>query len=131
MESNSARTMSFTYLDLCELVIKPFPQNTQYIFLSISMAADIVKTAKDISHDPSRFLTIGEKAALITPIHVRQFYVAVNKERMKVDRLSDLFEAVNFNQAIVFCNTRHQVNWLLERMQSRNITVSAMVSSLL
>ena len=94
------------------------------------MAADIVKVAKGLSHDPSRFLTIGEKSALTTPIHVRQFYVAVKKEGMKVDRLSDLFEAVDFNQAIIFCNTRHQVDWLLQLMQSRKITVSAIVSKL-
>ena len=45
------------------------------------MAADTVKIAKDLSHDPSRFLTVGEKSASITPIHVRQFYVAVKKGR--------------------------------------------------
>jgi superfamily II DNA/RNA helicase len=96
------------------------------------MAADIAKAAnlKDLSHDPSRFLTIGEKSASATHLHVRQFYIAAKKEGMKVERLSYLLEAVSFNQAIIFCNTRHQVNWLLEHMLSRNITVSAVVSSL-
>ena len=122
--------MIFIYFDLCELVLRLFSQNTQFIFLSVSMAADIANTAKDLSHDPSRFLTIGEQSALTTHLHVRQFYIAAQKERMKVDRLSDLLEAVNFNQAIIFCNTRRQVNWLLELMLSRNITVSAVVSSL-
>ena len=116
-----------------QLVIKLLPpsQNIQFIFLSVSMAADKVKIAKDLSRDPSRFLTVGENSASITPIHVRQFYVAVKKEGMKVDRLSNLLEAVNFNQTIIFCNTRRQVVWLFELLQSRNITVSAMVSSLL
>ena len=114
----------------CKLVIKLLPEHIQLIFLSVSMAADTVKTAKDLSHDPSRFLTVGEKSASITPIHVRQFYVAVKKEGMKVDRLSDLLEGVTFSQAVIFCNTRRQVNWLLELLQVRNITVSAMVSSL-
>lgn len=114
----------------CKLVIKLLPEHIQLIFLSVSMAADTVKTAKDLSHDPSRFLTVGEKSASITPIHVRQFYVAVKKEGMKVDRLSDLLEGVTFSQAVIFCNTRRQVNWLLELLQARNITVSAMVSSL-
>lgn len=123
--------MIFTCFDLCELVIKLFSQNTQYIFLSVSMAANIAKTAKDLSHDPSRFLTIGEKkSASTTRHHVRQFYIAAKKEGMKANRLSDLLGAVNFNQAIIFCNTRNQVNWLLDLMLSRNITVSAVVSSL-
>ena len=93
------------------------------------MAADIVKTAKDLSYDPSRFLTIGENSAPITPIHVRQFYIAVKKEEMKVDCLSDLLRAVTFNQAIIFCDKRRQVDMLLEQLQSRNLTASAMVSS--
>jgi superfamily II DNA/RNA helicase len=94
------------------------------------MAADMVKTAKDLSHDPSRFLAIGENAASIIPIRVRQFYVAVKNEGMKVDRLSDLLEAVTFSQAIIFCNECSQVDRLLKLLQSRNITASAMVSSL-
>ena len=73
------------------------------------MAADTVRTAKDPSHDPSRFLTIG---ASITPIHVRQFYIAVGKDRIKLDRLSELLEVITFSQAIIFCNTRRQVDWL-------------------
>jgi superfamily II DNA/RNA helicase len=122
--------MILTFLDLCKLVIKLLPQDIQFVFLSVSMAGDIVKTAKGLSH-PSRSLTIvGENSAPITPIHVRQFYVAVGKEKMKVDRLCDLLEKVTFNQAIIFCNTRRQVDWLLEQLKSRDITVSAMVSIL-
>ena len=48
------------FFDLRELV-------TQFIFLSVSMAADIVKTVK-------------EKSTSITFNHVSQFYVAVKKE---------------------------------------------------
>jgi superfamily II DNA/RNA helicase len=110
--------------------MKLLPRNIQFTFLSVSMAADMVKTAKDLSHDPSRFLTIGENSASISPIHVRQFYIAVKKEEMKVDRLSDLLEAVTFNQAIIFCDKRRQVDKLHEQLQSRNLTASAMVSSL-
>jgi superfamily II DNA/RNA helicase len=88
----------------------------------------MVKTAKDLTHDPSRFLTIGENSTQTMPIHVRQFYVAVKKEEMKVDRLSGLLEAVTFNQAIIFCNKRHQVDRLCEQLQSRNVAASVMVS---
>ena len=93
------------------------------------MTAEIVKSAKDLSHNPSRLLTIRENSALVTPIHVRQFYIAVKKEGTKVDRLSDLLEAVTFNQAVIFCEKRFQVDRLLEQLQSRNLTASAMVSS--
>jgi len=129
VESITLCGIILTQLDLCKLVIKLLPQNIQFTFLSVSMTADMVKTAKDLSHDPSRFLTIEENSAQITPIHVRQFYVAVKKEEMKVDRLSDLLQAVTFSQAIIFCDKRHQVDRLRSQLQSRNLTASAMVSS--
>lgn len=62
--------MIFVSLDLCELGIKLFSQNALFIFVSVSMAADVVKTVKDI-YGPSRFLAIGENPASITSIHVR------------------------------------------------------------
>jgi len=82
------------------------------------MAADNAKTAKDLSHNPSRFLTIGEKSAsttVTTRLHVRRFYIAAKKEGMKVGRLSA--RGCQFQSS-------HQVNWKLELMLSCNITVS-------
>ena len=47
------------FFDLRELVINLFSQNTQFIFLSVSMAADIVKTVKDISPIPRYGREVG------------------------------------------------------------------------
>ena len=75
------------FFDLRELV-------TQFIFLSISMAADIVKAAKDISHE--------ERSRLRSHLTMLgSSMLQSKKEGMKVDCLSDLFEAVHFNQVII------------------------------
>jgi translation initiation factor 4A len=58
---------------------------------------------------------------------IRQFYVAVNKEEWKLDTLCDLYETLTIAQAIIYCNTRRKVEWLTEKMQARDFTVSCMV----
>ena len=61
---------------------------------------------------------------------IKQFYIAVEKEEWKLDTLCDLYETVTITQAVIFCNTRRKVDWLTDKMHSREFTVSAMVSVL-
>ena len=60
---------------------------------------------------------------------IKQFYIAVEKEEWKLDTLCDLYETLTITQAVIFCNTRRKVDWLTEKMQFRDFTVSAMVSA--
>ena len=48
-----------------------------------------------------------------------------------MDTLCDLYETLTITQAVIFVNTRRKVDWLMEKMHSRDFTVSAMVRSLL
>lgn len=61
---------------------------------------------------------------------IKQFYVAVEKEEWKLDTLFDLYETVTILQAVIFCNTRYKVDWLTEKMRSREFTVSAVHSEM-
>lgn len=55
----------------------------------------------------------------------------VEKEEWKLDTLCDLYETLTITQAVIFCNTRRKVDWLTNKMQERDFTVSQMVSSIL
>merc|ERR1712223_599189 len=57
---------------------------------------------------------------------IKQFYVAVEKEEWKLDTLCDLYETLTITQAIIYCNTRRKVEWLMEKMTHRDFTVSGM-----
>lgn len=48
-------------------------------------------------------------------------------QEWKLDTLCDLYETLTITQAVIFINTRRKVDWLTEKMQSRDFTVSAMV----
>ena len=57
---------------------------------------------------------------------IHQFFIDVEREEWKLDTLCDLYETVAIKQAIIYCNTRRKVDWLTEKMSSRDFTVSAM-----
>ena len=58
---------------------------------------------------------------------IKQFYIAVEKEDWKLDTLCDLYETVTITQAVIFCNTRRKVEWLTDKMKSREFTISSIV----
>lgn len=57
---------------------------------------------------------------------IKQFYIAVDREEWKLDTLCDLYETLTITQAIIYCNTRRRVDWLSEKMQERDFTISCM-----
>ncbi len=58
--------------------------------------------------------------------HVYSYPPLVVQE-WKLDTLCDLYETLTITQAVIFVNTRRKVDWLMEKMHSRDFTVSAMV----
>jgi len=49
----------------------------------------------------------------------------VEKEDWKLDTLCDLYETLAITQSVIFANTRRKVDWLTDKMRSRDHTVSA------
>lgn len=89
------------------------------------MPADVLEVTKKFMRDPVWILVKKDE---LTLEGIKQFYIAVEKEEWKLDTLCDLYETVTITQAVIFCNTRRKVDWLTEKMHSREFTVSAMVS---
>jgi translation initiation factor 4A len=105
-------------------VFQLLPQDTQVVLLSATMPADVLEVTKKFMRDPVRILVKRDE---LTLEGIKQFYIAVEKEEWKLDTLCDLYETVTITQAVIFCNTRRKVDWLTEKMTSREFTVSAMV----
>merc|ERR1712045_185031 len=78
---------------------------------------------KRFMRNPVRILVKKEQ---LTLDGIKQFYVGVEKEDWKLDTLCDLYETLTITQAIIYCNTRRKVEWLMEKMTQRDFTVSAM-----
>lgn len=104
-------------------VFQLLPAETQVVLLSATMPADVLEVSKKFMRDPIRILVKRDE---LTLEGIKQFYIAVEKEEWKLDTLCDLYETVTITQAVIFCNTRRKVDWLTEKLHSREFTVSAM-----
>lgn len=104
-------------------IFQLLPQSTQVVLLSATMPQDVLEVTNKFMRDPVRILVKKDE---LTLEGIKQFYVAVEKEEWKLDTLCDLYETVSITQAVIFCNTRRKVDWLTEKLTSREFTVSAM-----
>uniref|UniRef100_A0A4D5R9N0 Eukaryotic initiation factor 4A n=1 Tax=Scolopendra viridis TaxID=118503 RepID=A0A4D5R9N0_SCOVI len=104
-------------------VFRNLNPNIQVILLSATMPADVLEVTKRFMRNPIRILVKKEE---LTLEGIKQFYVAVEREEWKLDTLCDLYETLTITQAVIFCNTRRKVDWLTEKMNQREFTVSAM-----
>merc|ERR1719323_816889 len=104
-------------------VFKTLNEDIQVILLSATMPLDVLEVTKRFMRDPVQILVRKEE---LTLEGIRQFFVDVEREDWKLDTLCDLYETLTITQAVIFCNTRRKVDWLTEKMHSRDFTVSAM-----
>lgn len=106
-------------------VFRNLEDDIQVILLSATMPVDVLEVTTRFMREPIRILVKKEE---LTLEGIRQFYVEVEKEDWKLDTLCDLYETLTITQAVIFCNTRRKVEWLTEKMTSRDFTISAIVS---
>merc|ERR1712133_198982 len=104
-------------------VFKTLNDDIQVILLSATMPADVLEVTTRFMRSPIKILVRKEE---LTLEGIRQFYVDVEREDWKLDTLCDLYETLTITQAVIFCNTRRKVDWLTEKMHTRDFTVSAM-----
>jgi translation initiation factor 4A len=104
-------------------VFRYLPATVQVGLFSATMPVDVLEITQKFMRDPIRILVKKDE---LTLEGIKQFYIAVEKEEWKLDTLCDLYETLTITQAIIYCNTRRKVDWLNEKMQSRDFTVSCM-----
>ncbi|BFZ55882.1 translation initiation factor eIF4A [Savitreella phatthalungensis] len=104
-------------------IFQLLPPATQAVLLSATMPQEVLEVTEKFMRDPIRILVKKDE---LTLEGIKQFYIAVEKEDWKLDTLCDLYETVTITQAVIFCNTRRKVDWLTDKLTSRDFTVSAM-----
>lgn len=69
-------------------------------------------------------------SCLVNRLHFGIHNCLNSLQEWKLDTLCDLYETLTITQAVIFVNTRRKVDWLTEKMHSRDFTVSALVSGM-
>lgn len=92
----------------------------QTCLFSATMPLEMIEIANKMMEDPVRILVKKEE---LTLDGIRQFYIAVQEEKWKLETLCDLYETLTINQCIIYCNTKSKVEWLETQMVAKDFTV--------
>merc|ERR1740138_1432196 len=104
-------------------VFQKLPPSVHVGLFSATMPSDVLELTSKFMRDPIRILVKRDE---LTLDGIKQFYVMVEREEWKLDTLCDLYETLTITQCIIYVNTRRKVDWLVDKMQQNDFTVSCM-----
>ncbi|KHJ39959.1 eukaryotic initiation factor 4A-III [Trichuris suis] len=96
------------------------PPDVQVVMFSATLPHDVLEMTSTFMREPLRILVKRDE---LTLEGISQYFVSVEREEWKFDTLCDLYDSITISQAVIFCNTRHKVEWLVEKMKASNFTV--------
>ncbi|KAI3782779.1 hypothetical protein L2E82_12835 [Cichorium intybus] len=104
-------------------IFQLLPSKIQVGVFSATMPPEALEITRKFMNKPVRILVKRDELTLEGGI--KQFYVNVEKEKWKLETLCDLYGTLAITQSVIFVNTRRKVDWLTDKMRSRDHTVSA------
>ena len=107
--------LSLQIYDIFQLL----PSELQVGVFSATMPPECLEITRKFMTKPVRILVKRDE---LTLEGIKQFYVNVEKEEWKFDTVCDLYETLAITQSVIFCNTRRKVDWLTDRMRSKDFT---------
>jgi len=103
-------------------IFQALPSSIPVGLFSATMPPDALDLTRKFMREPIRILVKKEQ---LTLEGIKQYYVNVEKEEWKLDTLCDLYDTLNITQCVIFCNSRRKVDWLTDKLRSRDFTVSS------
>lgn len=98
-----------------------FPKDTRVALFSATMPTEVIEFAEKLLQNPLRILVPPEE---VTLDGIKQYSIELPKEDWKYEVLCDLYQQLNINQAIIYCNKRNRVEWLAEKMSAQGFPLS-------
>uniref|UniRef100_A0A0E0CI31 Helicase ATP-binding domain-containing protein n=1 Tax=Oryza meridionalis TaxID=40149 RepID=A0A0E0CI31_9ORYZ len=104
-------------------IIQFLPTKTQFGFFSASFSHEALEMCRKFMNKPVEIIVPRDEE--LEGINVKQFYVNVEKEDCKLDKLCGLFDTMEITRSIIFVNTRRKAKSLTEKIRGKGYTVSA------
>ncbi|XP_010490377.1 PREDICTED: eukaryotic initiation factor 4A-6-like, partial [Camelina sativa] len=98
------------------------PPKTQVGVFSETMPPEALNITRKFMSKPVSILVKRDE---LTLEGIKQFYVNVEKEEWKLETFFDLCETLDVTKTVTYVNSRRKVDWLTDRLRSRDHTVSA------
>jgi len=111
------------FQDQIKEIFKLIPGDVQIALFSATMPPEILSLTKDFMRDPATILVKNEE---LTLDGIKQFYIAIDKEEWKFDTLVELYNNIDIQQCIIYCNKKQRVDELTTKLKDKNFTVSSM-----
>ncbi len=110
------------FRDDMEIILKDTPETRQTVMFSATMAKEIIELTKKYQKDP---VIINVTHKKIDAPKIQQVYFEVI-EKNKPEVLTRLIDLHNIKLALVFCNTKNQVDLLVEILKTRGYFADAL-----
>ncbi len=104
-------------------IYRYLPPETQVVVISATLPYEVLAMTEAFMNEPVKVLVKRDE---LTLEGIRQFFVAVEKEEWKFDTLCDLYDTMTITQAVIFCNTKKKVDWLVDKLKANNFAVVGM-----
>lgn len=117
-----------------ELLSRGAKDDIMSVFLKLPKDLQVVATSTNFipeMADLNKFVMRNQIQITVRPSDlnelrdIRQFYLLIKHEQLKVPALCELYDSLGFTQAVVFCNFRQKVAQLSEEMTAKSFTVAA------
>lgn len=103
-----------------EIMKLGFPSSMRVALFSATMPPNVVEFTETFLQDPVSILIPKED---VTLSGIKQYFVDCRQEEWKFEVLCDLYQQLNINTAIVYCNSRKRAEWLAQKMKDNNFTL--------
>ncbi|HJC46814.1 MAG TPA: DEAD/DEAH box helicase [Candidatus Lachnoclostridium pullistercoris] len=107
--------LNMGFLEDMETILSQLPEERQTVMFSATMPQEIMEIARRFQKDPEIVKVVKKE---LTVPKVTQYYYDV-KPKNKVEVLCRLLDMYSPKLSVVFCNTKKQVDELVEALQGR------------
>ncbi|MBP1908717.1 DEAD/DEAH box helicase [Methanolobus bombayensis] len=114
--------LNMGFRDDIEKILESTLSSRQTLLFSATMPEEILRLTEKYQKDPIHITIVQEK---LTVPQVKQYYFEV-KDNAKPEALKRLIEVENIKSALVFCNTRKEVDRLVIKLRSKGYPVDAL-----
>ena len=110
------------FIEDIETILKETKEERQTMLFSATMPEQIKRVAKNYLNNP---VTVKIEAKTLTVDRIKQYYFEV-KQASKIDLLMRLLDYNGFSSAIVFCNTKKEVDDVVLALQKNEYMVDGL-----
>lgn len=109
-------------------IIQMAAATAQLLLFSATIPEELVEMIreKNIMNNPVKILIKTDNVKLDG---IKQYFVTVS-DRQKYETLLELFRDLNISQAIIYCNSKERVEWLVSNLLAANFPIDCIYSSM-